>query len=91
MTHKSFNINYPVKVRLTEYGKELHQQRWEDFWRSIGRLDEFPYTPPKEDENGYCEFQLWNLMQDFGAYCGMGREIPFDTVILIDEKDLKDD
>ena len=54
-------------------------------------LDKFPYTPPKEDENGYVEFQMWNLMQDFGAYCGLGNELPFETVILIDEEYLKDD
>ena len=88
---KSFNINYPVKVKLTKFGKELHKQLWDDFWSANGELDKFPYTPPKEDENGYVKFQLWNLMQDFGAYCGLGRELPFDAVILIDEDDLKDD
>jgi hypothetical protein len=88
---KKFNINSVVNVRLTKFGKELHKKDWEDFWNSMGRLDEFPYTPPEEDENGYCKFQMWNLMDKFGSYCGMGREIPFDTVILIDEKDLKDD
>jgi hypothetical protein len=88
---KHFNINCNVKVRLTKFGKELHKKDWEDFWNSIGRLDEFPYTPPKEDENGYCEFQMWDLMKKFGSYCGLGREMPFDTVIFIDEKDLKDD
>jgi hypothetical protein len=30
-------------------------------------------------------------MEEFGEYCGMCREIPFETVILIDEKDLKND
>ncbi len=89
---KSFNINYNVKVRLTKFGKELHRQRWEDFWNSYGKFEyQFPYTPPKEDENGYCEFQMWELMEKFGPYCGLGCEPPFDTVILINEKDLKDD
>ncbi len=86
---KSFNINYNIKVRLTNYGKELHKKYWEDFWSSVGRLDEFPYVSPKEDENGYCEFQMWELMEKFGPYCGLGKEIPFDTVILINERDLK--
>jgi len=26
---KSFNINYPVKVKLTKFGKELHKKLWE--------------------------------------------------------------
>ena len=88
---KSFNINETVKVRLTKFGKELHKKQWEDFWSSIGRLDEFPYVHPKEDENGYVEFQLWSLMQQFGDYCSLSKELPFETVILTDEKDLKDD
>ena len=87
---KSFNINYNVKVRLTKFGKELHKKQWEDFWNSIGRLDEFLYTPPKEDENGYVEFQLWNLMEKFGSHCGVCKELAFETIILIDERDLKD-
>jgi len=88
---KSFNINSTVKVKLTEYGKRLHKDSYEYFWSNQGKLEKFPYTPPKEDENGYCEFQLWSLMEEFGEYCGMCREIPFETVILIDEKDLKND
>ena len=63
---KSFNTNSSVKVRLTKFGKELHKKEWEDFWGS--RLDEYPYTPPKEDENGYCEFQMWDLMEKFGNH-----------------------
>jgi hypothetical protein len=88
---KSFNINYPIKVKLTKFGKELHKKLWEDFWNSIGKLDEHPYEPLKTDPEGYVEFQLWDLMEKFGAYCGLGKEPPFETVILIDEKDLKDD
>ena len=86
---KSFNINETVKVRLTKYGKELHKQQWEDFWNSVGRLKEFPYTPPIEDENGYVQFQMWDLMEKFGNHCGLCKELAFETVILIDEKHLK--
>ena len=88
---KQFNINDSVKVRLTKFGKDLHKKQWEDFWSSCGRLNEFPYDPLKTDPDGYVEFQMWNLMQDFGSYCGLCKEIPFETVILIDEKDLKND
>jgi hypothetical protein len=54
---KSFNINETVKVRLTKYGKELHKQQWEDFWNSVGRLKEFPYTPPIEDKMDMYNFR----------------------------------
>ena len=87
---KSFNINSTVKVRLTEYGKELLKKDWEDFWSSRGMLDMFPYEPKQPDENGYVRFQLWDLMYKLGKYCGLGADPPFDTVILIDENDLYD-
>jgi hypothetical protein len=87
---KSFNINSTVKVILTERGKQLLEQDHNEFWGSLGMLDKFPYEPYKEDEDGYVKFQLWILMDKLGKYCGLGSEMPFDTVILIDEKDLRD-
>lgn len=82
---KKLNINSNVKVKLTEFGKEFHKQRHIDFWNS---LQKEVYVPPGEDKDGYCEFQLWSLMEIFGSLCRMGCELPFETVILIDDKDL---
>jgi hypothetical protein len=87
---KQFNINSTVKVRLTDYGKELHKKQWEDFWSSFGKLDKNPYKPLETDADGYCEFQMWDLMEKFGSHCGVLKEVAFETVILIDEGDLKD-
>ena len=86
---KSFNINNIVKVKLTEYGKQMLERDHIEFWGARGMLDKFPYKPREEDENGYVEFQLWSLMYQLGKYCILGCEPPFDTVILIDEKDLR--
>jgi hypothetical protein len=86
---KQFNINHTVKIRLTEFGKQMLERDHNDFWGSRGIMRDHPYEPPKEDENGYVKFQLWFLMYQLGKYCGLGRETPFDTVILIDEEDLK--
>ena len=90
---KSFNINETVKVRLTEFGKQMLEKDHIEFWSAQGAggmLDKFPYEPPKEDEDGYVKFQLWSLMYQLGRYCNLGSVLPFDTVILIDEKDLGD-
>ena len=87
---KSFNINSTVKVRLTKYGKELLRKDWESLWTSINRLDEHPYEPPNTDADGYVEFQMWDLMGKLGKYCDWGCNLPFETVILIDENDLKE-
>jgi hypothetical protein len=86
---KSFNVNCTVKVLLTEHGKQLLERDHNQFWGSRGMLDKFPYVPYKPDADGYVKFQLWTLMDKLGKYCGLGSEMPFDTVILIDEKDLR--
>ena len=88
---KSFNINNTVKVKLTEQGKKLLERDHNEFWGSRGILRDHPYKPHEEDENGYVKFQLWSLMYQLGKYCILGCEPPFDTVILIDDGDLKDE
>lgn len=90
MTYKKLNVNANVKVKLTEFGKQMLEQDHNEFWSSRGMLDKFPYEPYKSDADGYVKFQLWSLMKHLGMYCGLGLEMPFDTVILIDEKDLMD-
>jgi hypothetical protein len=85
---KQFNINATVKVRLTKFGKELHKKQWEDFWSSWNRLEDFHYNPLKTDPDGYVEFQMWNLMETFGNHIRLCKEPAFETVILIDDKDL---
>jgi hypothetical protein len=32
---------------------------------------------------------MWDLMEKFGNHCGLCKELAFETVILIDEEDLK--
>ena len=85
---KSFNINNTVKVKLTEFGKDMLELDHITEWTSLGMPDKFPYKAPKEDKDGYVKFQLWELMYKLGKYCALCREMPFDTVILIGEKDL---
>jgi hypothetical protein len=87
---KSFNINSIVKVKLTDYGRKVLEIRHNEFWSSYGKLDKHPYIPKTEDENGFVEFQLWELMEKLGNECSLGGELPFETTILIDEKDLRE-
>jgi len=70
---KEFNINSTVKVKLNEAGWKILEQ---------------DYTPQDADENGYVSFQMWDLMSRFGEFICLGCKPPFETVILIDEKDL---
>lgn len=88
---KKININSSVKVKLTDFGKRMDEKDHIEFWMSIGKLDSHPYKPPEEDDDGYCEFQLWELMDRFGKYCEWDEDLPFDIDILIHEGDLRDD
>jgi hypothetical protein len=66
-----FNINNYVKVKLTDYGK------------SIIANNKYVLTHYKEDDDGWSKWQLWELMSVFGDYVSLGREVPFDTEIII--------
>lgn len=81
-----FNMNQTVKVKLTEYGLEIHKKDWESFWLHGGpaRAKIAAYNPPKEDEDGYSTWQLWSLMQLYGEHIGLGfNNLPFETDIIL--------
>ena len=65
-----FNVNHYVKVKLTEYGKDVFKRK------SYFKLK-------KEDEDGYTEFQLWDFMSIFGSEMRITlQNMPFDTNII---------
>lgn len=69
-----FNVNEVVRVQLTDIGRAAHKAYWEPF--SGGK-----YQPAKTDEDGWSEFQLWDLMALFGPKMTMGMSVPFSTNI----------
>lgn len=85
---KEFNINNSVKVKLTDYGKEIYYHQYDYLNQSYGKEIIEPRYP-KVDENGYATFQLWNLMELYGKYISMTgtveqNTLPFETTIFID-------
>ena len=72
-----FNINKTVWAKVTKVGHELHKQ---DHARLLGSVTE--YTPIKEDADGWSEWQLWCLMQAFGAHLHIGMSNPIETTIM---------
>ena len=56
------NLNEPIKVKLTDWGKEIYYHQYDRTNRIAGREICKPEFP-KEDENGYTEFQLWCFME----------------------------
>ena len=75
-----FNVNEKVRVILTDHGRAMHRADHEKFWLSV-RLEVPPYTPPKEDADGWSEWQLCELMEAFGPHTHLGSKICFETTM----------
>lgn len=76
------NINDFVKVKLTEYGKDILREKHENLRKRLPKMWE--YSGPIVDEEGYTKFQMWDLMKTFGPYMQLGNpQIPFETEIKI--------
>jgi hypothetical protein len=67
-------LNDIVRVKLTDYGRKVMRENHEDLKASA-------YHAPEEDENGYSKWQLWCLMEEFGAHMRWGGELPFELEI----------
>ena len=86
------NLNETVKVKLTDYGKDVYYHQFDDLNKRIIKNGGKPIEPhfPKEDENGYCEMQLWGLMDLYGNYMSMGPQNVFKPFQIIYECELKE-
>ena len=63
------NLNEPIKVKLTDWGKEIYYHQYDRTNQIAGREICKPKFP-KEDENGYTVFQLWCFMELYGEHMG---------------------
>lgn len=86
------NLNEKVKFKLTDYGKDIYYHQFDDLNEIIIKNGGKPIEPkfPKEDENGYCEMQLWELMNLYGNYILMGAQNIFMPLEIIDTYEVKD-
>ncbi len=85
--YKEFNVNQYVKVKLNNLGGQMFIDHWTQF---ISQEQAYDRLKRYTDENGYTEFQMYELANIFGSQLVAGKEPPFDTVILIAENDLTD-
>ena len=78
-TPMQFNINDSVKVRLTDYGRDILRQK-QDVRHSLQHMD----------AQGCTKFQLWELMNTFGShiYNGAIRQCFNDNIVLFDSPQL---
>ena len=78
------NLNESIKVKLTDWGKEIYCHQYDRTNRIAGREICKPEFP-KEDENGYTEFHLWRFIELYGEYMGMIKPNVIDPLEIIYE------
>lgn len=90
---KKLNLNSTVRFRLNDYGKDIFYHRFDELNERIVARGGKPLEPgfPKVDEHGFSEFQLWDFIEIYGEYIGMGRrEFWEDLNFYIDDDELED-
>lgn len=73
------NLNYNIKIRLNELGKNLYN----DYWKNIFPEKDNFYDKLQKDEDGYYTFQMWEFMVIFGSH----MHEPFGDYNVLIEKD----
>lgn len=79
-TANKININEYVKVKLTDYGKEIFYHQYDNFNKTYGKEIIKPRYP-EVDSDGYTSFQLWDFMNIYGKYFDMGIHTDMQNVI----------
>ena len=80
------NINYNIKAKLNDHRIEILKSRHNQLVEATYGSYNQPFTLPSTDEKGYSIFQLWTFMQIFGPHMHLGRKLPFDADIIIQNK-----
>ena len=80
-----FNINDYVKVRLTQAGKDILRKKSDEQHKRMPQVFK-EFSLPKEDSDGWSEWQMWHLFSGFGEHIHITCDPPFETEIDIIEK-----
>lgn len=83
------NLNDRVKVKLTDYGKEIYRNQWISLNECYGR-EIVKVHDAEEDEEGYATFLLWDFMNIYGEHIRMGNINVIEPLDLIVEMENTD-
>lgn len=75
MTYKKTNLNYYIKVKLTEKGIDVVKQRYGSDY------------PIDFDDEGYTEFQMWDFARLFGKHMSMMLDPICYTNVMVQVED----
>lgn len=70
------NLNDNIKVKLTEYGKNIYRSQFDDLNRTLKRkgVPLCSRPEPDIDAEGYTKMQMWCFMELFGPHIGLGKQ-----------------
>lgn len=70
---KQLNLNCIIKVKLTDYGKDIFYHQYDELNKWIMARGGDPIKPrfPDVDSDGYSQFQLWDFMHVYGKHIMM--------------------
>ena len=87
------NLNETVKVKLNEIGLAIYADRAKETNKKFEENNIKHRCPiyPKRDDEGYVEFQLWDLMNLYGKYLELTLIPPFEDNVIYFEKELLED
>ena len=89
---KIFNLNNKVKVKLTEEGIKILENKHNEYLKMYGDNPEVKalfgeFTIPEIDEDGYSSFSLVELMNIFGKYMTTTNQIlPIEMEVAISDE-----
>lgn len=79
------NLNELIKVKLTDWGKEIYYHQYDRINQIAGREICKPRFP-REDENGYTEFQLWCFIELYGMHMDMALPNVIEPLEIVYER-----
>lgn len=83
-TVNKININEYVKVKLTDYGKDIFYHQYDNLNKTYGKEIIKP-SYPKVDSDGYTSFQLWCFINLYGRYIDMGLQNVIEPLEIVFE------
>lgn len=90
MKTKHLNLNSQIKVKLTDYGKDIYYHQFDELSALMQKkgLAPIEQVMPQVDEHGYTKFQLWEFIHLYGNYIGIAMPdviMPIDIVFEYDD------
>lgn len=89
---KQLNLNCIIKVKLTDYGKDIFYHQYDELNKCIVKNNGALIKPrfPDVDSEGYSKFQLWDFMHVYGKHMMLAEPSVIKPLnIYIDDDDLE--